>query len=73
MSSSLRVHYFILIAVIIVAGLCQGLLLPILSISLEQMGVSSSLNGMNAAALYIGSFAMTLVAERTLGLLGFKS
>ncbi|MXO79492.1 MFS transporter, partial [Paenibacillus sp. OT2-17] len=72
MSSSLRVHYFILIAVIIVAGLCQGLLLPILSISLEQMGVSSSLNGMNAAALYIGSFAMTLVAERTLGLLGFK-
>lgn len=72
MSSSLRVHYFILIAVIIVAGLCQGLLLPILSISLEQMGVSSSLNGMNAAALYIGSFAMTLVAERTLGWLGFK-
>lgn len=26
MSSSMRVHYFILIAVIVVAGLCQGLL-----------------------------------------------
>lgn len=48
------------------------MLLPILPISLEQMGVSSSLNGVNATALYIGSFAMTLVAERTLGWLGFK-
>ncbi|MEC0371469.1 MFS transporter [Paenibacillus chibensis] len=65
-------HYVILLIVIVAAGISQGLLLPVLSIFLEQMGVSSSMNGMNAAALYVGSFAMTLVAERTLGALGFK-
>ncbi|OBZ19505.1 MFS transporter [Bacillus sp. FJAT-27264] len=58
--------------VIIAAGLSQGLLLPVLSILLEQKGVSSSLNGLNAAALYIGSFGMTLIAERVLGAIGFK-
>lgn len=65
-------NYMILITVIIAAGLSQGLLLPVLSILLEQKGVSSSLNGLNAAALYVGSFAMTLVAERVLGAIGFK-
>ncbi|GGF63496.1 hypothetical protein GCM10010912_05720 [Paenibacillus albidus] len=67
-----KVHYAILITVIIAAGLSQGLLLPVLSILLEQQGVSSSLNGLNAAALYIGSFGMTLIAERALGAAGFK-
>ncbi|CAH1192532.1 putative MFS-type transporter YcaD [Paenibacillus auburnensis] len=67
-----RLNYIILITVIIAAGLSQGLLLPVLSILLEQKGVSSSLNGLNAAALYVGSFAMTLVAERVLGAIGFK-
>ncbi|WP_150268144.1 MFS transporter [Paenibacillus tepidiphilus] len=62
----------IIITTIIAAGLSQGLLLPVLSILLEQKGVSSSLNGLNAAALYVGSFAMTLVAERVLGAIGFK-
>ena len=66
-------HYLILITVIVAAGISQGLLLPVLSIFLEQQGVSSGVNGLNAAALYIGSFAMTLAAERLLGELGFKS
>ncbi|OMC69259.1 MFS transporter [Paenibacillus sp. FSL H7-0326] len=65
-------HFLILIAIIIVAGLSQGLLLPVLSIFIEKMGVSSSVNGMNAAVMYVGSFAMTLVAERILGAVGFK-
>ncbi len=67
-----RKNYLILITVIILAGLSQGMLLPVLSILLEQQGISSSLNGLNAAALYVGSFAMTLVAERVLGAIGFK-
>ncbi|MGC6588312.1 MFS transporter [Paenibacillus sp. Dod16] len=67
-----RTHYFILIAVVVAAGLSQGLLLPVLAIFLERMGISSSMNGLNAAALYLGSFAMTLVAERLLGWVGFK-
>ncbi|OKP84736.1 MFS transporter [Paenibacillus helianthi] len=71
-NQSSRLNYIILITVIIAAGLSQGLLLPVLSILLEQKGVSSSLNGLNAAALYVGSFAMTLVAERILSAIGFK-
>ncbi|WP_336781968.1 MFS transporter [Paenibacillus illinoisensis] len=71
-SSHSTSNYFILIIVIVVAGISQGLLLPVLSIFLEQKGVSPGLNGLNAAALYVGSFAMTLVAERLLGAVGFK-
>lgn len=70
--SSSSLNYVILLIVIVAAGVSQGLLLPLLAIFLERMGVSSSMNGLNAAALYVGSFAMTLVAERTLGKLGFK-
>lgn len=62
----------ILILVIIISGLSQGLLLPVLSIFMEERGISSSVNGLHAAALYIGSFAMSLVAERLLGIAGFK-
>lgn len=62
----------ILIIVIIMSGLSQGLLLPVLSIFMEERGISSSVNGLHAASLYIGSFAMALVAERLLGLAGFK-
>ncbi len=54
------------------AGLSQGMLLPLLSILLEEQGVSASVNGLNSAALYIGSFAMTLAAERLVGVVGFK-
>lgn len=72
MNRSSSFHYVILLLVIVAAGVSQGLLLPVLSIFLEKMGVSSVMNGLNAAALYVGSFAMTLVAERTLGALGFK-
>lgn len=70
--SNQTLHFVILILAIIVAGLSQGMLLPVLAIFLEQMGVSSTMNGLNAAALYVGSFSMTLVAERLLGKLGFK-
>lgn len=62
----------ILIAVIVIAGLSQGLLLPVLSIFMEERGISSSVNGLHAAALYAGSFAMSLVAEKLLRRTGFK-
>ncbi|NWL90151.1 MULTISPECIES: MFS transporter [unclassified Paenibacillus] len=64
--------FFLLTLVIIISGLSQGLLLPVLAIFMEERGIPSSVNGMHAAALYVGSFAMTLVAERVLGHTGFK-
>lgn len=63
---------FILIMVVIVAGLSQGLLLPVLSIFMEERGIPSSVNGLHAAALYIGSFGMSLVAVKVLERIGFK-
>ena len=45
---------FVLILMVLIAGFSQGMLLPLLAIMLEQAGVSSALNGLNAAALYIG-------------------
>lgn len=64
--------YYLLLSVVVMAGLSQGMLLPLLSILLEEQGVSASVNGLNSAALYIGSFGMTLVAERLVGVVGFK-
>lgn len=76
MMSSTKKSFFtptvILISVIIISGLSQGLLLPVLSIFMEERGISSSVNGLHAAALYVGSFAMSLVAERLLNRAGFK-
>lgn len=72
MASRSAFSYYILLGIVVMAGLSQGLLLPLLSILLEQQGVSASVNGLNSAALYIGSFAMTLVAERLVGVVGFK-
>ncbi|MFF2155456.1 MFS transporter [Paenibacillus chitinolyticus] len=62
----------LLLLVVIISGLSQGLLLPLLTILLEQTGVSSGVNGFNAAAMYIGSFASMFVVERILLALGYK-
>ncbi|WP_397386526.1 MFS transporter [Paenibacillus terrigena] len=67
-----RLHYFIMITVIIVTGASQGLLLPLLTVLLEHMGVSSDLNGLNAAMLYIGIFSTLFFVEKLLAYFGFK-
>lgn len=67
-----RLQFVILIATIVAAGLSQGLLLPLLTVILEEMGVPSHLNGLNAGMLYIGTFAMMLFVEPLLGRLGYK-
>lgn len=69
---SARLHYFILISVIIVTGASQGLLLPLLTVMLEHQGVSSDLNGLNAAMLYVGIFSTLFFVEKLLKHLGFK-
>ncbi|PYI55630.1 MFS transporter [Paenibacillus flagellatus] len=61
-----------LILVVVVAGSSQGLLLPLLTIWLEQRGVPAELNALNAAALYIGVFGTMFVVERPVRKYGFK-
>ncbi len=64
--------FITLILVVIVAGLSQGLLLPLLTIWLEQRGVSAELNALNSAALYIGVLGTMFVVERPVRKFGFK-
>ncbi len=65
-------RFWMLIGVVIVAGLSQGLLLPLLTILLEQRGVAPDQNGLNAAALYIGIFATMFFVEKPVRRYGYK-
>lgn len=49
-----QIRFRILLVIIALTGMTQGLLIPLLTTLLEQKGVSSSINGLNAAALYLG-------------------
>ncbi|MBP1961668.1 MFS family permease [Paenibacillus aceris] len=62
----------ILIMVIIVAGMSQGMLLPLLTILLDRSGVSADANGLNAAALYIGIFSTMFFIEKPVRRYGYK-
>ncbi len=67
-----EVILLVLIIITFLSGLCQGLLLPLLSILLEADGVSAEFNGVNASALYLGILAATPFMERALYRFGFK-
>lgn len=58
---------------VIVAGMSQGLLLPLLSILLEDAGVSSDMNGINSAAMYIGIFATMFFIEKPVSRFGYRT
>lgn len=67
-----RVRFTVLILSVAIAGLSQGLTLPLLSIMIEKAGFSSTLNGWNAAALYLGMFAASFFVEKPLRRFGYK-
>lgn len=48
------------------------MLLPLLSILLERSGISSELNGINSAAMYIGVFLTMFVIEKPVVRFGYK-
>lgn len=62
----------VILGAVFVSGLSQGMLLPLLSILLEQAGVSSSFNGLNASALYIGILLASPFIEKPLRRYGYK-
>lgn len=62
----------LLMLVVIVAGSSQGLLLPLLTIMLEQSGVPADLNGLNAAGMYIGILGTMFFIEKPTRKFGFK-
>nr|WP_245191195.1 MFS transporter [Anoxybacillus suryakundensis] len=65
-------HFFILVSIVMISGLSQGLLLPLISVIFEQSGVHSSLSGIHATAMYIGVLIVSPFLERPLRRYGFK-
>jgi MFS family permease len=67
-----NMRFWILVSIVAISGLSQGLLLPLISIILEKNGVSSSLNGIHATALYIGVLLISPFMEKPLRKYGYK-
>lgn len=66
-------RFWTLIAIVSISGFSQGMLLPLISVIFEKDGVSSTLNGLNATGLYIGTLLISPFIEQPLRKFGYKS
>ncbi|MFD1360739.1 MFS transporter [Lentibacillus salinarum] len=69
---SAQTRFWILVALVFISGFSQGMILPLLSIILEQNGVSSSINGLHATGLYMGILIASPFMEKPMRHFGFK-
>jgi MFS family permease len=67
-----RIRFWILVSIVGISGFSQGMLLPLIAVIFENSGVSSSLNGLNATALYIGILLVSPFMEYPLRKFGYK-
>ncbi|SIT93153.1 Predicted arabinose efflux permease, MFS family [Edaphobacillus lindanitolerans] len=67
-----RARYWVLVMIVAISGFSQGMLLPLISVIFEQDGVSSTLNGLNATGLYIGTLIISPFMEAPLRRFGYK-
>jgi MFS family permease len=65
-------QFWILISIVAISGFSQGMLLPLIAVIFEKSGISSSLNGLNATALYIGILLVSPFMEAPLRKYGYK-
>lgn len=65
-------RFWILVSIVAISGFSQGMLLPLIAIIFENSGISSSLNGIHATALYIGVLIASPFMEKPLQRFGFK-
>ena len=63
----------VLIFMVGISGFSQGMLLPIIAVIFENDGLSSSLNGLHAASLYIGILLISPFMEAPLRKFGYKT
>lgn len=63
---------WILVIIVSISGFSQGMLMPLISVIFEQDGISSSLNGLNATGLYIGTLLISPFIEQPLRKFGYK-
>lgn len=69
---NVRKRFYILVAIVAISGFSQGMLLPLISVIFEQDGISSTLNGLNATGLYIGTLLISPFMEGPLRKFGYK-
>ncbi|MGP4071717.1 MFS transporter [Piscibacillus sp. B03] len=67
-----KARFAILVTIVGISGLSQGMLLPVIAVLLEQNGISSSINGLHATALYIGILVISPFLEKPLRTYGYK-
>nr|WP_147533520.1 MFS transporter [Bacillus marasmi] len=67
-----QVRFWILVGIVAISGYSQGMLLPLIAIIFEEDGLSSSLNGFHATALYIGVLLVSPFMEGVLRKVGYK-
>ncbi|MGD6830880.1 MFS transporter [Sutcliffiella halmapala] len=67
-----RFRFWILVSIVAISGFSQGMLLPLIAVIFEDSGLSSSLNGLNATALYIGILLASPFMEQPLRKYGYK-
>jgi len=64
--------FWILVCIVSISGFSQGMLLPLIAVIFEKDGLSSSLNGINATALYIGILLASPFMEYPLRKFGYR-
>lgn len=69
---SLRFRFGLLVVMIAISGLSQGMLTPLIAVIFEQNGISSSVNGLHATAIYIGMLLTAPFLEAPLRKIGYK-
>lgn len=67
-----RRWFLTLVIIVSISGFSQGMLLPLISIIFETDGISSTLNGLNATGLYIGTLLISPFVEQPLRKFGYK-
>jgi MFS family permease len=67
-----NLRFWILVSIVAISGFSQGMLLPLIAVIFEKNGVSPSLNGLNATALYIGILLVSPFMEMPLRKYGYK-
>ncbi|MFD3449813.1 MFS transporter [Microbacteriaceae bacterium 4G12] len=64
--------FWTMIGIVAISGLSQGMLLPAIAMIFEKEGVSSSLNGFHATALYMGILLISPFLEKPMQRFGMK-
>jgi MFS family permease len=70
--NKIRLRFWILVSIVAISGFSQGMLLPLIAVIFEKGGVSPTLNGLNATALYIGILIVSPFMEMPLRKYGYK-